>query len=120
MHATNLPVKLSFDKNLLSFEKNPCVFKTNSRAFVGKAEAWTHMSRPGLQQIDEDNGSKCILSKFVSKKDTIASFVEEVHCPLCTNRKHMEMYTLNSPIILSFGQFGVEFSILVEFFFVEF
>jgi len=41
MHATNLPVKLSFDKNLLSFEKKSLRFKKNSRAFVGRVvEFW--------------------------------------------------------------------------------
>ena len=41
MHATNLPVKLSFDKNPLSFEKKVLDFSENSRTFVGRVvEFW--------------------------------------------------------------------------------
>ena len=35
MWATDLPVKMSFDKNPLSFEKKVFNFSENSRTFVG-------------------------------------------------------------------------------------
>ena len=41
MCATNLPVKLSFDKNPLSFEKKVFDFSENLRTFVGRVvEFW--------------------------------------------------------------------------------
>ena len=41
MCATNLPVKLSFDKNPLSFEKKVFDFAENLRTFVGRVvEFW--------------------------------------------------------------------------------
>ncbi len=41
MSATNLPVKLSFDKNPSSFEKKVLDFSENSRILVGRVvEFW--------------------------------------------------------------------------------
>ena len=40
MHATNLPVKLSFDKYPMSFEKKKVYFSENKRTFVGRVVAF--------------------------------------------------------------------------------
>ena len=92
MCATNLPVKLSFDKNPLSFEKKVLDFSENSRTFVGRVvEFW---QKDVIQ-----------LSKVFLGGNAMIPY---------------PAITLNVPFILSFRKFGVEFSFLVEFFSLEF